>query len=126
MVYGYAVLGIPIQSGSALIPPHNHPYHYLNQLHLDYNLYIDHQLLGEWDAIPAAFDAQLDAGAEYIVTCDHPTILLHSQFVDSINFGRGRNTPRMAAGARTATRALGAGPVEHGSHAAIRDRPPRP
>ena len=94
MICGYERLGIPIQSDAAITAPRNRPTHYIGQLHLKYNLWLDHLLLADsWDPIGAQFDEHLEAGAQLIVAIDHPTILMHEQFPDSLNFRHGRNPP---------------------------------
>lgn len=92
MVYGYSGLGIPIQAGSALHPPRNWPHHYIGQIHIQYTLGLDHLYTQKpFEDVRAALDKLIAQEPEYIVTCDHPTFLLHSQFVDVLNFGEGKN-----------------------------------
>ncbi len=95
MVYGYGRLGIPTQADCPITAAQNRPHHYINQLQVKYNFWLDDKLLAEsWDPIGAEFESHVLMGTQYVITADHPTILMHSEFPDSVNFRHGANPPR--------------------------------
>jgi len=91
-IYAYTAMGIPIFAGSSLSRRSGEPVWFVNSIQLPYNRYLDPLChAGDVDAMRKVLDEH--RSDEMLITCNHPTILRHSEFVDALNFGRGKNPP---------------------------------
>jgi len=91
-IYAYAAMGIPIFAGSSISRRSGEPVWFVNSIQVPYNRYLDPLChAGDVDAMRKVLDEH--RSDEMLITCNHPTILRHSEFVDALNFGRGKNPP---------------------------------
>jgi len=91
-IHAYAALGIPIFAACSLSQSSGEPVRFVNSILLPYNLYLDGFChMYDTDGLRKALDEH--RSDEILITCNHPTILRHLDFVDAVNFGGGKNPP---------------------------------
>jgi peptidoglycan/xylan/chitin deacetylase (PgdA/CDA1 family) len=92
-IWLYGQAGIPVYAGGFFGHSDGTMYWYLGTLNVPYTFYADaacasHEAQGVYDRFAA------QAGRPVAVVCVHPTILVHREFWDGVNFPAGTNRPR--------------------------------
>ena len=89
-LYGYAKMGIPVYIGG-IFDEQEGPFRFCNAIQVPYTYMLEDYLFA-WDFTPDAFLDML-AGEKLITLYNHPNMICHTEFWDTVNYAKGNLSP---------------------------------